>query len=67
MPGTAPAHHPADDDQDLAYADRGFVARLRPGVVRDAAGRTVRDAETYAFLYGDCPPTANPSLWGRAA
>ncbi|MGV9288881.1 alkyl/aryl-sulfatase [Streptomyces sp. NPDC003719] len=68
MPGTtpAPAHRPADDDQDLADADRGFVARLRPGVVRDAAGRTVWDADAYAFLDGDCPPTANPSLWRQS-
>ncbi|MEU9593724.1 alkyl sulfatase dimerization domain-containing protein [Streptomyces sp. NPDC048193] len=68
MSGTAPApaHRPADDDQDSADADRGFVARLRPGVVRDAAGRTVWDADAYAFLDGDCPPTAHPSLWRQS-
>jgi hypothetical protein len=28
-----------DDERDLTDADRGFVARLTPGVVRDPAGR----------------------------
>jgi alkyl sulfatase BDS1-like metallo-beta-lactamase superfamily hydrolase len=68
MPGTTPASRTPlpDDDQDLADADRGFVARLRPGVVRDAAGRTVWDSDAYAFLDEDCPPTAHPSLWRQS-
>ncbi|MBD0422193.1 MBL fold metallo-hydrolase [Streptomyces sp. TRM S81-3] len=67
MPGTTPTPDPhPDDDQDVADADRGFIARLRPGVVRDAAGRTVWDADAYAFLDGDCPPTAHPSLWRQS-
>ncbi|MFE0904809.1 alkyl/aryl-sulfatase [Streptomyces rochei] len=65
MPGTTPAHLP-EDDQDFADADRGFIARLSPGVVRDAEGRTVWDADAYAFLDGDCPPTAHPSLWRQS-
>lgn len=52
-----------DDDRDFADADRGFVARLEPGVVRAADGRVVWDAEAYGFLDGECPPTAHPSLW----
>ncbi|OSC64479.1 hypothetical protein B5181_20455, partial [Streptomyces sp. 4F] len=33
---------------------------------RDAEGRTVWDADAYAFLDGDCPPTAHPSLWRQS-
>ncbi|WBO61929.1 alkyl/aryl-sulfatase [Streptomyces camelliae] len=55
-----------DDEQDFADADRGFVARLDPGVVRDADGRVVWDADAYAFLDDECPPTAHPSLWRQS-
>ncbi|MGH2928736.1 MAG: alkyl/aryl-sulfatase, partial [Solirubrobacteraceae bacterium] len=47
--------------------DRGFIAALSPGVVRDAAGKVVWDADSYAFLTGDAPATANPSLWRQSA
>ncbi|WP_371793604.1 MBL fold metallo-hydrolase [Streptomyces sp. NBC_01471] len=54
-----------DDDQDFADADRGFLGRLDPCVVRDADGRPVWDNDAYAFLERDeeAPPTAHPSLW----
>ncbi|GGU58991.1 alkyl/aryl-sulfatase [Streptomyces daghestanicus] len=58
MPGTTP---PTPHD-----ADRGFIANLTPGVVRDAEGRTVWDADAYAFLDADCPPTAHPGLWRQS-
>ncbi|SFM60624.1 Metallo-beta-lactamase superfamily protein [Streptomyces sp. cf124] len=55
-----------DDDRDFADADRGFVARLEPCVVRAADGRVVWDADAYGFLDGECPPTAHPSLWRQS-
>ncbi|WP_413471511.1 alkyl/aryl-sulfatase [Streptomyces sp. MB09-02B] len=55
-----------DDDRDFADADRGFIARLEPGVVRAADGRVVWDADAYGFLDGECPPTAHPSLWRQS-
>ncbi|MGX1761168.1 alkyl/aryl-sulfatase [Streptomyces lydicus] len=55
-----------DDAQDFADADRGFLGRLDPGVVRDADGRIVWDNDAYAFLAGDCSPTAHPSLWRQS-
>ncbi|KUN09866.1 alkyl sulfatase [Streptomyces yokosukanensis] len=55
-----------DDGQDFADADRGFLGRLEPGVVRDARGRVVWDADAYGFLDGECPPTAHPSLWRQS-
>lgn len=54
-----------DDDQDFADADRGFLGRLDPCVVRDAEGRLIWDNDAYAFLEqgGEAPPTVHPSLW----
>ncbi|MEU9193300.1 alkyl sulfatase dimerization domain-containing protein [Streptomyces hundungensis] len=55
-----------DDERDFADADRGFIARLRPGVVRAPDGRVVWDADAYGFLDEECPPTAHPSLWRQS-
>jgi alkyl sulfatase BDS1-like metallo-beta-lactamase superfamily hydrolase len=51
------------DRSDFEHADRGFIAKLDPGVVRSGDGRVVWDSDGYGFLSGDCPDTANPSLW----
>jgi alkyl sulfatase BDS1-like metallo-beta-lactamase superfamily hydrolase len=59
----AAADLPFHDTQDFEDARRGFVAALEPGVVRNEAGEVVWDNDVYAFLDGDCPPTAHPSLW----
>ncbi|MDI2127637.1 alkyl/aryl-sulfatase [Yinghuangia seranimata] len=68
---TTPSPTPADlppfeDRTDFEDADRGFVAAFEPGVVEDADGRVVWDANAYAFIEGDCPETADPSLWRQA-
>ena len=58
---------PFDDDQDLEDAQRGFVGRLDPCIIRAADGRVVWDNESYrAFLYGPAPATVNPSLWRQS-
>ncbi|MER6508826.1 alkyl sulfatase dimerization domain-containing protein [Nonomuraea sp. NPDC001636] len=57
---------PFQDRTDFEQADRGFVARLTPGVVRTSGGEVVWDNDVYDFLTGDCPPTAHPSLWRQA-
>ena len=51
------------DTTDFANADRGFLAALKPAVVKDAGGRVVWDNDAYDFLTGDAPNTVNPSLW----
>ncbi|MFC1416650.1 alkyl/aryl-sulfatase [Streptacidiphilus cavernicola] len=51
------------DTTDFANADRGFVAALKPAVVKDSSGRVIWDNDAYDFLGGDCPGTVNPSLW----
>lgn len=57
---------PFEDMTDFDNADRGFIASLTPAVVTAADGRVVYDNDAYAFLKGDCPDTANPSLWRQA-
>ena len=53
------------DRADFEASDRGFIARLDPMVIKAADGRVVWDIE-WGFLDGDCPATANPSLWRQA-
>ncbi|MFD3463697.1 alkyl/aryl-sulfatase [Nocardia fluminea] len=57
---------PFGDTQDFADAERGFVAALTPGVVKNAAGEVVWDIDAYSFLDGECPSTVNPSLWRQS-
>lgn len=55
------------DRTDFQNANRGLVARLEPGQILSADGRTVYDADIYAQVTdGDCPDTANPSLWRQS-
>ncbi|WP_353814498.1 alkyl/aryl-sulfatase [Agromyces sp. SYSU T00266] len=57
---------PFDDRRDFEAADRGFVAALEPGEIRDAEGGVVWDANEFAFIAGDAPDTVNPSLWRQS-
>ncbi|NJP95096.1 MBL fold metallo-hydrolase [Nonomuraea sp. FMUSA5-5] len=57
---------PFHDRTDFDDADRGFVAKLTPALIRAADGQVVWDNDAYAFLDADCPPTAHPSLWRQA-
>jgi alkyl sulfatase BDS1-like metallo-beta-lactamase superfamily hydrolase len=56
----------ARHDADMAAAQRGFIAALKPGVVRAADGRVVWDNDSYGFLAASSPDTANPSLWRQS-
>jgi alkyl sulfatase BDS1-like metallo-beta-lactamase superfamily hydrolase len=56
---TLPVHDTADFD-DVA---RGLIGRSVQRQIRAADGRVVWDLDAYAFLGGDVPDTANPSLW----
>ncbi|UGT57327.1 alkyl/aryl-sulfatase [Nocardia asteroides] len=57
---------PFGDTQDFADAERGFIAALSPGVVRNEDGDVVWDSGAYSFLDDECPPTVNPSLWRQS-
>lgn len=52
-------------ERELANASRGLIAPLVPGMIKDAAGKTVWDIDSYEFLNSDakCPPTVNEKLW----
>ncbi|MCQ4213128.1 alkyl/aryl-sulfatase [Streptomyces longispororuber] len=56
----------ADDDVDFTNADRGFIAALTPGVVKNAAGKVVWDNDAYDFLKKDAPTTVDKSLWRQS-
>jgi alkyl sulfatase BDS1-like metallo-beta-lactamase superfamily hydrolase len=60
---------PADlaDRTDFDNASRGLIARLEPGVIKNAEGRVVWDIDACgAATQGECPPTVDPSLWRQA-
>jgi alkyl sulfatase BDS1-like metallo-beta-lactamase superfamily hydrolase len=57
---------PFADTRDLEDATRGLIARLEPCVIRAADGRVVWDNDSYAFLGGEAPETAHPSLWRQS-
>ncbi|MGW5865449.1 alkyl/aryl-sulfatase [Streptomyces sp. NPDC055239] len=51
---------------DFADADKGFIAALTPGVVKNAEGQVVWDSDAYGFLEGDAPKSAHKSLWRQS-
>ncbi|MEV5609273.1 alkyl sulfatase dimerization domain-containing protein [Streptomyces sp. NPDC052225] len=55
-----------DDTTDFANADKGFIAALTPGVIKNAAGKVVWDNDAYDFLKGEAPDTASKSLWRQS-
>jgi alkyl sulfatase BDS1-like metallo-beta-lactamase superfamily hydrolase len=65
------AYHDRDDSRPDAApdtaAERGFIAALTPGVVRNAAGEVIWDNDSYSFLTGQAPDTVDPSLWRQSA
>jgi alkyl sulfatase BDS1-like metallo-beta-lactamase superfamily hydrolase len=63
-PVLAQTSHPSlADTQDVAWADRGFVATRADPLIKGAGGRTVWDLAAYDFLKGPAPATANPLTW----
>ncbi|MDH4282966.1 MAG: MBL fold metallo-hydrolase [Myxococcales bacterium] len=57
---------PLSDPQDFEDAKRGLVAS-DPGLsISNAEGKQLWNMPAYAFLEGDAPVSANPSLWRQA-
>ncbi|GAB6916429.1 hypothetical protein JCM13580A_62310 [Streptomyces drozdowiczii] len=52
---------------DFEDADRGFVAALEPGVVKDASGSMVWDSDAFAYLRRTHRPTRSPAACGVRA
>src|SRR5258705_5365012 len=57
---------PFKDTADFDDADRGFIAAQQPCVLKAADGRVVWNNDTYAFVSGDAPTSAHPSLWRQS-
>lgn len=57
---------PFDDRRDVEAVERGFIAALEPGEIRDDDGNVVWDANEFDFIDGDSPDTVNPSLWRQS-
>jgi alkyl sulfatase BDS1-like metallo-beta-lactamase superfamily hydrolase len=57
---------PLSDPSDMADATRGRLAQIEGGIIRNAKGETVWDANSYAFLAGSAPASVNPSLWRQS-
>ncbi|MBO0880184.1 MAG: MBL fold metallo-hydrolase [Mycobacterium sp.] len=57
---------PWDDRTDFEDADRGRIDGLDPCVIRNSDGAVVWNNDAFAFLNGECPDTANPSLWRQS-
>ena len=55
------------DQTDFNNAERGLIARLEPGVVRNTGGEVVWDIDAFGqATRGECPPTVNRSLWRQS-
>ncbi|MGW4248385.1 MBL fold metallo-hydrolase, partial [Nocardia sp. NPDC004722] len=57
---------PFADTTDQQDADRGFIAKLEPGIIKNDKGEVVWDDESYGFLQGNCPHSVHPSLWRQS-
>ena len=53
---------PFGDDTDFTNARRGLIAAASGQIMADA-GHVAWDFDRWAFLDGEAPPSANPSLW----
>lgn len=58
---------PFTDTQDFDFASRGFIATLADPVIRDAAGKPLRNLGDEARFTGAAPSSVNPSLWRNAS
>jgi alkyl sulfatase BDS1-like metallo-beta-lactamase superfamily hydrolase len=57
---------PLKDPSDFEDARRGRLAQIEGGIIRNAKGGIVWDANAYAFLNAAPPATVNPSLWRQS-
>jgi linear primary-alkylsulfatase len=56
----------AEAFDDFEEARRGLIAPFDPPRVEGEEGRVIWELESYDFLAGDPPPTANPNLWRQS-
>ena len=63
----ARAEMPIEDGQDADFVHRGFIATVKDPVNRAPDGHVIWDADRFAWVKGEAPPTVNPSLWRHTA
>ena len=54
------------DRRDFENAERGFIATLESGEIKDADGNVIYSMKAYDFLKTDAPATVNASLWRQS-
>jgi alkyl sulfatase BDS1-like metallo-beta-lactamase superfamily hydrolase len=57
---------PIDDPSDFEDARRGRIAQIDGGIIRNAKGETIWDANSFSFITGPAPASVNPSLWRQS-
>ncbi len=57
---------PFEDQTDFEDARRGFITRWPDEQILRKDGHPSWDINAHEYIYGDCPPTVNPSLWRQA-
>ncbi|AZA57845.1 alkyl/aryl-sulfatase [Chryseobacterium shandongense] len=57
---------PFNDNTDFENAQKGLIATLRDGEIKDAGGNTSYSTKIFDFLNAEAPSTANPSLWRQS-
>ncbi len=60
------ARLPISEPSDFEDATRGRIAQIEGGIIRNAKGEVVWDANQFAFLKGEAPASVNPSLWRQS-
>ena len=56
-----------EDRRDFEDADRGFIAKLDPGVVTSRDGRVVWDSDAYGFLSGTAQTRPTPACGDKGS
>jgi alkyl sulfatase BDS1-like metallo-beta-lactamase superfamily hydrolase len=59
----AAAALPADNGEDAAFSDQGFVATRSDPVIKGDGGKPVWRLDAYDWMGAQPPATVNPSLW----
>lgn len=57
---------PFSDRKDYENAQKGFIATLESGEIKDANGNIIYSMKQYDFIKGDAPTSTNPSLWRQS-
>ncbi|MBL0708986.1 MAG: MBL fold metallo-hydrolase [Sulfurimonas sp.] len=57
---------PFEDRTDFENANKGFIATLDSGEIKDENGEVVYSMKQFDFIKDEAPSTTNPSLWRQS-